>query len=88
MGDMGDLWRDVKETRRERKENYIQHILPALIILWRAKLTKFGLQELNCSHWRIGQFDFWPTTGTFINRITGKRSNGIKKLLNLLVAEK
>lgn len=32
-------------------------------------------------HLRIGSYDFWPTTGKYINRLTKKTGRGILNLL-------
>ena len=35
-------------------------------------------------HLVAGSFDFWPSTGLFINRDTGKRGRGVFNLIKLL----
>ncbi len=35
-------------------------------------------------HLVAGPFDFWPSTGLFINRDTGKRGRGVFNLVKLL----
>lgn len=51
-------------------------------------LTRNGVNvqvlNKNISHYRIGDYDFWATTGKFINRKTKKSGRGIKQLYKLI----
>ena len=44
------------------------------------------VQVLNASvsHYRIGDYDFWATTGKFINRKTNKAGRGVRNLYKLI----
>src|SRR5437868_15266330 len=35
-------------------------------------------------HWRIGSYDYWPTTSRFMNRETRYKGRGFENLLNKL----
>lgn len=49
-------------------------------------LTQLGYvpQKLSSNHLRIGEFDYWPTTGLAINMTTKGRTQGEGKLISAL----
>lgn len=87
MGELGEYWREHKEHKRQRKEEDRER---------RNKNTEAAMRLLNESgfeyeilnhdpmHILIQNFQFWPTTGTWINQDTGHRGFGIKTLLKML----
>lgn len=78
-----DEWAEHKEERKAKKQdNKVKslNILADLGIRW---------QKFSEVHYRIGIFDFWPTTGKWWNRRTNEKGRGvfglvkeIKKLTN------
>ena len=69
MGDMGDLWRETKQARKDeskqRKENNYSSSVQMLV-----------------DNGMIA--DFWPTTGKFNIRKTPKYKRGVRMLIKLL----
>ena len=80
MSEEGDIWRAVNEAntkkRWDNKEN-------SLKLLNQREIKYICLSEGE-AHYRIGDFDFWPTTGKFINRKTKKSGRGVFNLIKIL----
>jgi len=79
MSDIGEFWRDVKpELEKEGRERKDRNLLNA-----REKLTalKIPFRELTEHHFRVLHFNYWPSTGLFIDMKTSKRGRGINNLL-------
>lgn len=74
----GDLWRDVREEsqqRRGRNRAHGEHLL-------RHRGVPF-VSHSNGVHLVVAErFDYWPGTGLWIERSTGKRGRGIRNLLS------
>lgn len=82
MGDMGDIFNAMKEESKQRRANNRESSADIL--------TKSGIEFESKNlgaHLIVGQFDFWPGTGLFINRKTGKRGRGVRNLIKLLRSE-
>lgn len=78
MGDIGDMWQQYKQQRKEHKEKVFVEYVPKHF----EKLSeKYKVEKLTSYHWRINNFDYWPTTGLFIHKFTKKQKRGIKNLL-------
>jgi hypothetical protein len=74
MGDEGDIWREVKEYRRQQQDKYEKTISPVI-----NKLIVHPECKDVGDHWRIGGvWDFW-WTGTVRNIRTGENIS-IKEL--------
>lgn len=79
MGDMGDIFNDMKrESQLKRASNRKS----SADILTKAGI-EFTSKNLG-AHLIVGDFDFWPGTGLFINRKTGKRGRGVKNLIKFV----
>lgn len=81
MSELGETFAALREHNREKKiENHASSI---------ALLDKHGVQyeTLTEHHLRIGEFDFWPSTGMYIQRKTKRRGRGIFGLLRRLGVE-
>lgn len=44
----------------------------------------YTLEELSHCHYRIGDIDFWPSTGKFYNLATGEKGRGVENLIALI----
>ena len=81
MGDVGEFYKDTKEFRKEISKNKKDKNLKNAI----AKLDKESIPyevKGNGIHFVVdGRFDYWPTTGKYINRKTKKSGRGIFNLL-------
>ena len=80
MSDYGDLCRDVREYNRKKKEKRRIFSLKSL------RDAGIEYQDIG-SALRIGDFDFWPTTGAFFNRKTRESNCGVKELIKIIKNE-
>lgn len=72
-----ELWKDYRNKSREKRNDNLQKTRELLI------KNKVVMEEKENGHFIInaGAFDFWGTTGLYINRKTGKRGRGVFSLL-------
>jgi hypothetical protein len=82
-GMMSDLGETFKEYRKMRKEKKIKNIHTSLDILDRNEID-YKILSMNGPHILVEGFDYWASTGLFINRKTKKRGRGIFNLLKLI----
>lgn len=81
MSELGELYSAWNEHKRAKKKlNYEQSL---------QLLADNGvvLKQLSPDHFRIDDFDYWPSTGLFINRKTNKRGRGVFNLIKRLQRE-
>lgn len=76
MGDMGDLYRDYRIQKKEKKFQNLEYAINVL--------KDYEYRQADEYLFKVGPFDFWPSTGLFINRETGKKGRGINNLLPLI----
>ena len=77
MGDEGDFWRYVKAARKaKRAANTV-----ASTDLLTQNGIEFESKNFGAHLFVSGRFDFWPSSGLYIDRATGKRSRGVMKLI-------
>ncbi len=76
MSDIGEIFSEMREIGKERR----RHNLSSSIQI----LKERGIEFITLSdiHLRIGDYDFWPSTGKFWNRKTNKYGRGVFNLLN------
>ncbi|MFJ7951564.1 hypothetical protein ACIQZG_08555 [Lysinibacillus sp. NPDC096418] len=87
MSEIGEFWRDMKPLQKERnqkKKESDYHSSKRLL-----KAQKIQHIEHDNGHFVVADkngvfYDFWATTGLFINRKTKRRGRGIKDLLKLV----
>lgn len=75
MGDVGDDYRAWDEHKKAKKAaNHVNSI---------DILKKEGVEfkQLNPDHYRVGPYDYWPSTGLFIHLKTKKRGRGVFNLI-------
>lgn len=80
MSDLGDAF---KEYRAMRKVKKIKTIHASLDILDRNEID-YKILSKNGPHILVEEFDYWASTGLFINRKTKKRGRGIFNLLRII----
>ena len=80
MSEEGEIWGEIKKERQEKKW---QNEKKSLDIL-REKGIEFEVLSEESAHYRVGQFDFWPTTGKFYNQRTAEGGRGVFNLLKRL----
>lgn len=76
MGDMGELFNDLKEFKKKNKLKNLEYAENIM--------NKYNHRRVDEYLFNVGDFDFWPSTGLFINRITKNKGRGINKLLPLI----
>jgi hypothetical protein len=84
MGDMGDLWRDVKAFRKERKEANYKRINPEQQLRdagYSFESKNYGLHLIIRVNGKT--INFWPTTGKW-RHPAGRGGYGIANLLKYL----
>lgn len=75
---MGDVYRDWNHAKKIKKESNLKASIDIL------EKCNVPYQKLTDYHLRIGDFDYWPSTGCFINRIHKIKNRGVFRLLKLL----
>lgn len=78
MSELGEIFKAYKEERREKKT--LNAISSEDILIQR----KVPFKKFTCDHFRVGEYDFWPATGLFMNVKTKKRGRGVFNLLKLV----
>ena len=78
--DDSEMWRKVREDGQRKKE---QNTVQSLELLRRHGVEFICLSEKG-RHYRIGEYDFWPSTGKFINRTTKESGRGVFNLIKLI----
>ena len=79
MGDMGDMYREWTAHKKEKKTLNAEQSITYLI--------NHGVrfETFTASHLRVEEnYDFWPSTGLFIHRVTKQRGRGVRNLIKLL----
>lgn len=67
-----------KALREEGKSKRAQNLCNSLQMLAGAGVA---FERLSPTHVRVGEYDFWPSTGLFIHTKTKKRGRGVRNLL-------
>lgn len=81
MSEISEIFKALKINKQEKK---LDNHTKSINIL---KEKNIPYKMLSSTHIRIeDSFDFWPTTGLFINIKTKKRGRGIFKLLKEIKA--
>lgn len=80
MSEIGDAFKFLKEERKRKKVDNVRSSMEIL----RHNGHIFSILSKNGPHLRIMDFDFWPSTGKFINSRTKKHGRGIFNLLRAL----
>ena len=80
MSREGEIWREYKKTTKERKKVYAYQAL--------LKLERAGLKVVKLKgdgQYRVGDFDFYPTSEKFCNQKTKQRGKGVENLIKILL---
>lgn len=76
MGDMGEVFRDMREDSKRRRANNLESSIALL------EARKVPFERFSDTHLRVvGQFDFWPSTGKWKRVISKRCGRGILSLL-------
>lgn len=81
MSDLGEVFKVMKETSKiKRNRNHES----SMGILWDQGIE---FKVLSDTHLRVGEYDFWPSTGLFIHVKTKKRGRGVFNLIKKIKKE-
>jgi hypothetical protein len=81
MSDMGELFCAARVASQEKRSANLESSVELL--------TNSGVsfEKLSEHHYLVaGRYDFWPSTGLFIDRKTKSKSRGIFELLKIVEA--
>lgn len=78
----GDMWRSVREDSQIKRKSNSEK---SLVILHDHCLPKgIDVKKFSESHYRVLEWDYWPSTGKFKSLVTGKEGRGIFNLIKLI----
>ena len=72
-----EFWKEVREESRKKKRDNEQMSLHLL----KMHCIEYEILCATVCHYRVGPFDYWPTTGKFYNQKTGEFGRGVKNLI-------
>jgi hypothetical protein len=74
------FWKQLKEESKKKRWDNQKKSLEIL------KENNIPVKMLNeeSAHYRVGQFDFWPTTGKYYNQKTKEKGRGVFNLIRKL----
>lgn len=78
MGEMAELFRDLKKHNKEKKD---YNRFASVDILDQKKIP---YKKFTDDHYRVGDFNFWPSTGLYIHVKTNVRGRGVFNLLKAI----
>lgn len=78
MSELGELFKDLREERKEKRAANKE----LSVALLQDKGVSY--KRLSDDHLRVGEFDYWPSTGLFMHTKTKKRGRGVFNLLKLV----
>lgn len=77
MGELSEFYHSWNEQSKQKRKSNRENAL--------IQLQNYDFKLLNNgSHIQFVNFDFWPGTGLFRHRVTGKSGRGIKNLIRKL----
>lgn len=76
----GTIWDEHKKERAEKKR---QNVISSLALLDHKGIEYKTLSE-GTRHYRVGDWDFWPSTGKFYNQKTKEKGRGVRNLIKKL----
>jgi len=81
MSELGETYAALREHNQEKRRYNLHSSIGIL------EKNEVPVEELSPTHFRVGVYDFWPSTGLFINRKTGQRGRGVFNLLKKIKPE-
>jgi hypothetical protein len=79
-----EIWLSYHEGRTAKRWDNHKHSLQLLT----DKGVHFKCLNESIGHYRVGDWDFWPTTGKFYNSKTGEKGRGVFELLKVVAPHK
>ncbi|HLY40448.1 MAG TPA: hypothetical protein VKR52_04500 [Terracidiphilus sp.] len=80
---MSEVGEDFKALHEESKRKRAANEKWSINFL-KEKGIPFSVLNESSRHYRVGEFDFWPSTGKFYNQKKQIRGRGVKNLIALL----
>lgn len=81
MSEIGDTFAALKEIQTAKKKSNATSSIALLI----NRGIKFDTLSTGNWHLRLGDYDFWPSTGKFINRKSKRTGRGVRNLIRLVL---
>lgn len=78
MSDDSEIWESVRKEGQAKRWQNLENSLHLL------KSRGIEVKQFSESHYRVGVWDFWPTTGKFRNPKTGQGGRGVFNLIKKL----
>lgn len=77
------MWAQIREESRAKRWENERKSLDLL------HSRRFEVKVMNedIGHYRVGEWDFWPTTGSFYNYRTKKKGRGVFRLMDRIQRE-
>ena len=73
-------WREEKTAKQQMRWSNVRQSLAIL----KKNGIYFEAMDEKTAHYRVGPYDFWPTTGMFMHRQTKAKERGVFNLIALL----
>lgn len=70
-----EAFKAMKEEGRKKRASNLEASLSLLHSM------QIPFEQLSPSHCRVGEYDFWPSTGLFIHTKTKQRGRGVRHLI-------
>lgn len=80
MSEDGEMWAKIREDGRIKRWSNDKQSIELL----RHFKIPFKVLNASSSHYRVGEFDFWATTGKFYNQKTKETGRGVRNLIKKL----
>jgi len=77
--DIGEMWDDYKRDRQKKKQENEK----SSIELLKSQGIDFIKMKGAC-HYKVGEYDYWASTGKFYNQKTGEKGRGVKNLIKTI----
>lgn len=84
MGQDQDMWAGMRKDSQEKKahnEKWSMEFLKNLGL-------DFQVLDAGSRHYRVNDYDFWPSTGVFYNQQTGEKGRGVRNLVRIIMDKK
>lgn len=82
MEDLSEYWKMHRDIKQRKKASNLEKSTAILDI------ENIAYIKLSAYHYRLSEYDFWPSTGKFIHRQTGVEGRGIISLLKRIKSGK
>ena len=81
MSEEGEIWAEVRKERTAKRWDNVKQS----IALLKEKGIQFVCMDKGQAHYRVGDYDFWATTGKWFHRPTKEYGRGVFKLIKRVI---